>query len=175
MDTNVAIVANGRPGPARGARPPSAACRRAAIMALIDIVQRGVVALDLAGAMQAEYARHLNPHGQPGVGDRFFLEVLNSMPGRVERVDLPLSPCGDYIDFPTDPALTGFDRSDRKFAAMSRRCGIPVLVATDSDWVGHKTALQANGVVIDFLCTDDPACWFAPASGAAGTRKTRSR
>ena len=49
---------------------------------------QGRIILDFGGEIQAEYLRHLNPHGQPGVGDRFLQVVLNSAPTRVERVEL---------------------------------------------------------------------------------------
>ncbi|MGH8030456.1 MAG: hypothetical protein ACREO3_11040 [Arenimonas sp.] len=161
MDTNVPIVANGRPDPSRGGHQPSIDCRKAAVMRLMTLMATGTVVLDLAGEIEDEYQRHLNPSGQPGVGDRFFLQVINSAPGRIERANLPLSASGDYEDFPTDPALVNFDHSDRKFAALSRREGIPVVTATDSDWVEHRDALVANAVAIDFVCGCDRANWFA--------------
>ena len=60
----------------------------------------GCVVLDLAGDIEGEYHRYLSPRGQPGVGDRFYLEVLNSAPGRIERVDLPKNEVGEFEDFP---------------------------------------------------------------------------
>lgn len=86
--------------------------------------------------------------------------MLNSAPGRVERVALPIASDGAYVDFPADPALTNFDPSDRKFAALSRKEKIPVATATDSDWVNHRAELEANGVRIDFICGCDPSVWF---------------
>ena len=79
VDTNVPIVANGRPNP-DDSGVPSNACRIAAIEFLVDTLESGKVLLDQAGEIQAEYRRYLNPRGQPGVGDRFYLEVLNSAP-----------------------------------------------------------------------------------------------
>ena len=160
VDTNVPIVANGRADVANGGGIPSAQCRRAAIDFLDGLLTRGRVLLDLSGEIQAEYARHLRPAGQPGVGDRFYQAVLHSAPQRVQRIELPKAPDGSYEDYPSDPALASFDPSDRKFVALSRRGTAPVVVATDSDWVKHKAALARNGVTIRFLCGRDPEEWF---------------
>jgi len=127
---------------------------------LMSLLAGGTVVLDVEGSIQKEYRRYLSPRGQPGVGDRFYLEVLNSTPGRIERVALPRDADGVYADFPSDPALARFDPSDRKFAALSRREGIPVLAATDTDWLNDLAALEANGVQIDFVCGCDAAGWF---------------
>jgi hypothetical protein len=115
--------------------------------------------------MQAEYHRYLSPHGQPGVGDLFYLEVLNSAPGRVERIDLPKNAAGEYVDFPTTVELATFDLSDRKFAALARREAIPVVNATDSDWLDHVAALAADGIVVHLVCGCDRRHWFDDVSG----------
>src|SRR5687767_10219573 len=100
VHTNVAIVANGRDDNAH----PS--CRLAAAQGLREILEGGVIVVDVAGAMLAEYRSYCNPVGQPGLGDRFFREVLMSYGGRVERIDLPLDlATGGYLDFPNDPDL----------------------------------------------------------------------
>lgn len=160
VDTNVPIVANGRPDPTDCSAPPSIECRLKAVARLRELLARGTILLDLAGEMQKEYRRHLHPSGQPGVGDRFYLEIINSLPGRVERVDLPLLVSGEYVDFPADPDLADFDRSDRKFAALSCRERVPVVTATDRDWLDHRSALEANGVQIAFVCGCDREAWF---------------
>ncbi|MGO9431005.1 hypothetical protein [Rhodoblastus sp.] len=77
--------------------------------------------LDQAGEIQAEYRRYLNPRGQPGVGDRFYLEVLNSAPKRIERVELPKRDDGEFLDLPQALIDVNFDPSDRKFAALAKR------------------------------------------------------
>lgn len=139
-------------------------CRKAAVELLLDVRKTGCVVLDSAGEIEAEYHRYLSPRGQPGVGDRFYLEVLNSAPGRVERVNLPKREDGEYEDFPNIPALAGFDQSDRKFAALARHERIPVANATDSDWLGHCAALASNGIIIRFVCGSDRDAWFTQPS-----------
>jgi len=132
----------------------------AAVESLTTVLAKGTVVLDLARAIQDEYRRYLNPRGQPGVGDLFYREVLNSAPGRIDRVELRKLASGDYEDFPNVGSLARFDLSDRKFAALSRRERIPVLTATDSDWMHHHEALTRNGVTIDFICGCDETSWF---------------
>lgn len=156
VDTNVPIVANGRETNA------SVDCRLAAVEFLNLLRVGGKVVLDLGGEIQEEYHRYLNPRGQPGVGDRFYLMILNSAPSRVERIDLPRnSLTGEFEDFPQAPALAGFDPSDRKFAAAARRLGIPVANATDAGWLDYYSALKAHGIEVEFVCDRDAAKWFA--------------
>jgi hypothetical protein len=155
VDTNVCIVANGRSTNA------SLACRLAAVEFLDALIRRGRAVLDLGGEIQEEYRRYLRPSGQPGVGDRFFQEILNSAPSRVERIELLRNPdTGEYLDFPDDPALAEFDRSDRKFAAAGRKAGAPVANAVDRGWFEHIAALTAANISVQFVCGCEPANWF---------------
>jgi hypothetical protein len=162
VDTNVPIIANGRPDPSNGGRVPTVACRLAAIDFLEETLATRRVLIDIAGEIQAEYHRHLSPRGQPGVGDRFYLQVLMSAPERVERLELPRDATGAYEHFPDDPALRGFDPSDRKFAAMARLTQSPVANATDTDWLYHNRALAANGITVQFVCGCYSPKWFVP-------------
>ena len=159
VDTNVPIVANGRPDP-KDARPPSVDCRVAAIVFLQNILKSGRILVDLAGEIQGEYRRYLNARGQPGVGDRFYLEVLRSEPQRIERIELPRRADGEYVDLPQALIDAEFDPSDRKFAALARRENVPVANATDSDWLNHRSTLEANGIAVNFLCGCDRRVWF---------------
>lgn len=155
VDTNVLIVANGRDTNA------TTACRAAAIEALRQVLRDGRIVVDAADAILAEYRRHCEPKGQPGVGDRFFHEVLMRYDGKVERIHLETNEAGDYADFPDDPDLVGFDRSDRKFAAAARKSGAPVLNATDSDWLDFAAALERHGLKVSFVCGRTRDRWFA--------------
>jgi hypothetical protein len=156
----VPIIANGRPDLEDIGQRPSPMCRLAAIEFLQEVLAGGCVVLDVAGEIEAEYHRYLSPRGQPGVGDRFYLEVLNSAPGRIERVHLPKSEDGEYEDFSKAAELASFDVSDRKFAALARRERIPVANATDSDWLIHCAALAANKISVQFVCGCDRRTWF---------------
>lgn len=172
VDTNVPIVANGRPDPQESGRKPSIECRLAAIGFLEDLHDRGRAVVDLEGEIVDEYRRHLNASGQPGVGDRFYQTILQ----QGQRVPLPRGDDGEYADFPRDPDLAGFDRSDRKFAALARRIRVPVANATDSDWLDHRDTLARHGIEIHFVCGCDRERWFAPdPTGSRASRTARRR
>jgi hypothetical protein len=159
VDTNVPIVANGRSEPGHP-RPPSINCRIAAVRFLETILRSGTILIDLAGEIQAEYRTYLNAEGQPGVGDRFYQLVINSMPNRIERIDLVKGSDGEYTDLPQQLILANFDRSDRKFAALAKRGGAQVANATDSDWLIHIVTLKNNGIVVNFICGCSEKSWF---------------
>lgn len=160
VDTNVPIVANGKADPGQADRLPSLSCREAAIRFLMALLGSGKVLLDDAGAIQTEYRRHLDPKGQPGVGDRFYQQVIHYNPQCTERVHLPLRGDGEYADLPQELIDGGFDPSDRKFAALARRRNAPVINATDSDWVNAATVLSASGIEVEHLCGCDMTKWF---------------
>lgn len=158
VDTNVPIVANGE---TEGGQGPSVACRSAAIAVLQKILRTGIIAVDLDGRVQTEYRTYLSATGQPGVGDRFYQEVLHSSPTKIIRVDLPMRADGEYVHLPQPVIDAGFDPSDRKFAALAIRCEAPVLDAVDSDWLHHRELLAANGISVEFVCGCNPDEWFA--------------
>ena len=159
VDTNVPIVANGRADPDDG-RNPSISCRIATITFLQKILKEGKVLIDLAGEIQREYHRHLNPRGEPGVGDRFYQAILNSSPMLVERIDLPKRPDGEYVDFPQSLIDANFDPSDRKFAALAKRENVPIFNATDSDWLNHASTLASEQIQVHHLCGCQMENWF---------------
>ncbi|MGQ0444995.1 MAG: hypothetical protein ACT4O2_07695 [Beijerinckiaceae bacterium] len=159
VDTNVPIVANGGARSRTDERIASPECRIKAIEFLELVVTRGRIILDLGGEIQAEYMRHLNARGQPGVGDRFLQIILNSAPKRVERVELGKTD-GEFDDFPSDPKLAAFDRSDRKFVAAGRKAKASIANATDSDWLDYRDTLLANNIRVRFICGCDKKKWF---------------
>lgn len=160
VDTNVPVVANGRGGPDEKASVPSISCRQAAVERLQRVLDCDLVLLDEDGQIQNEYQRYLQPSGQPGVGDQFYREIINSHPERVRRVALPKDKSGSYTDFPAVGSLAKFDRSDRKFAALARREHATVLNATDTDWLNFRVPLAAENIHVEFLCGCDPKHWF---------------
>lgn len=159
VDTNVPIVANGRPD-SNNRRPPSIQCREAAIMFLQKALELGKIFLDLAGEIQDEYRKYLNPHGQPGVGDRFYLSVLRSDPHLVERIKLPKRTDGEHADLPQRFIDICFDRSDRKFVALAKRASATIVNATDSDWLSCRDALDAEGIALLCVFGFDKTKWF---------------
>lgn len=153
IDTNVPVVANGAD------MTVSLDCRLAAVSLLRLAIANGKIYLDTAGNIQQEYRRHLNHHGQPGVGDRFYLEVLNSNPTKILRVNVEVREDGEYLDLPQAIIDAGFDPSDRVFAALAKKVGAKVYNAVDTDWLEKRDVIEANGVEICFVCGDAPRNW----------------
>jgi hypothetical protein len=152
VDTNVAIVANGRH------THTGEKCQLECVRQLRGLVQHGVVVIDQLGLIFEEYRRYLQPSGQPGVGDAFLRHLFDHQydPSKCElvRVTPLLNHARGFEEFPDDEALAGFDASDRKFVAAARASGRnPVILnATDSDWIEFEPSLSRHGVVVEQLC-----------------------
>lgn len=153
IDTNVPIVANGT----EANFTPQ--CRESAVRLLMLALKTGIVVIDSAGEIQEEYRRHLNPKGQPGVGDRFYKEIINSHPARILRVDLPKRDDGEYEDLPQPIIESNFDPSDRKFAAAAKKTRATVYNAVDTDWLEQRDIIEQNGIPIVFLCGCNAVLW----------------
>lgn len=152
VDTNVPVVANARSSQA----DPD--CVIACIQSLQHIRDQGVILLDDALLILREYMRNLSMSGQPGPGD-FFMKWVWTIQGHpdhcrqiaiTQRRDDPTN----FVEFPADPDLTGFDPSDRKFVAVALASNNTpeILNAVDSDWAEHYAALTRHGVCVTFLC-----------------------
>lgn len=154
VDTNVAIVANQPDG-------AQLQCAAACAAALYQITKAGVLVMDEAGLIFAEYKNHLSFAGRPGAGDVFFKWLSDNRykPDRVAQVALAedRERPGEFAAFPMDAELAAFDRSDRKFVAvaLSHPERPPILNATDDDWWNYKEALARQGVAIEFVCGGD--------------------
>lgn len=153
IDTNVAIVANGK----SSANP---ACVLAAIERLEKLIAGEILILDDAEHILTEYRRHLSPSGQPGTGDQFYRWVYEQAaynPQHCEQVTLEIAEDGSFAAFPTAAELAKFDLSDRKFVAASRthHARPPIVNATDTDWHEHRDALGRHGVQIEFMCPEE--------------------
>lgn len=152
VDTNVAIVANCK------SDHVSNECEGRCIERLSHIQANGIVVVDQTGLILEEYRRHLNPKGQPGVGDAFYKHVFQNLanPDRCDWVIVtPLNGSRTrFAEFPNDPDLNGFDFDDRKFVAVAvASVHDPVIQnATDSDWLDHEIALKRHGINVEFLC-----------------------
>jgi hypothetical protein len=125
---------------------------------LRDIQQNHMLVLDSGGLILQEYRNNLSLSGQPGVGDAFLKWAHDNQanPRACEQLLLGLRQDGEFLDFPNDVTLNGFDRSDRKFVALSiAHASHPaILNAVDTDWWHFRVALSAHGVQIQFLCPD---------------------
>ena len=147
VDTNVAIVANGRETDA------DEQCRLSCIKRLRSLADDEVVAIDNLGLILAEYKKRLHFSGMPGVGDAFFKHVFNNQfqEKRVRRVTVTRSDDArrGFEELPQN----AFDPSDRKFLAVSVVAGAVVLNATDSDWAEQDELMDRLGVEVRQLCS----------------------
>ena len=152
MDTNVAVVANGKTEQA-GPR-----CIRECISRLRHIRDECRLLLDDRNRIIDEYRNNLNPSGQPGLGDAFFLWLWQNQANQEYCRNIVVTPHEDrgFEEFPNDPDLSAFDQDDRKFVAVALASGTgpKVLNASDTDWWHHRQTLQEHGVEIVFLCPE---------------------
>ncbi|HEX3552011.1 MAG TPA: hypothetical protein VIA62_02145 [Thermoanaerobaculia bacterium] len=153
MDTNVAVVANGRT-PQAGDK-----CVETCVATLIEMRDHRRVLLDDQGLILDEYRRRLSPSGQPGPGDAFFKWLWDNQGHQDHCRQIPITPANGsrgFEEFPDDPDLERFDRADRKFVAVALASEErpPILNASDTDWWVHRAALNRHGVEIRFLCPE---------------------
>lgn len=164
IDTNVALVANAE-------ADVSEECVLACIKELKETMENGSIALDDQWRIIREYMHKLSSSGQPGVGDAFLKWVLTNQanPDRCKLVTITPKDDDelDFIEFPKHKGLENFDRSDRKFVAVSAAHPEhpPILQAVDSKWWGWKEALSECGIEVIFLCPDDIAEKYAKKIG----------
>lgn len=152
VDTNVPVVANGR---SQQAGPD---CVLACLRALMQVRDHGIIVLDDSMLILKEYMRNLNLSGQPGAGDLFMKWVwtIQSHPDHCQQVSITSldKEQTNFVEFPLDGDLAGFDPADRKFVAvaLASESSPTVLNAVDSDWADHHRALARNGIDVEFLC-----------------------
>lgn len=156
IDTNVPVVANARDG------APSLACTGAAVGFLEALIEPGapLILLDSSSFILGEYMANLNLAGQPGLGDAFMKWVHYNQANPDVCTQVPVTPLDamgtSFAEFPADPSLRGFDRSDRKFVAVVLACGsatAEVVHATDRVWWKYEEALRCLGVSVRHLCS----------------------
>lgn len=152
IDTNVAIVANGKTPQA------GSACELACIRVLLEVRRTGIVVLDVGLDILREYMRKLSMSGQPGPGDAFMKWVwqVQADSSHCELVMISRHEQRGFVEFPDDQALNDFDPDDRKFVAVALTSSKnpSVLNAVDSGWWRYRDSLRRNGVAIRFLCPE---------------------
>lgn len=154
IETNVLVVANDK---SEQATPE---CVLACVNALEEVRQKRITLLDSGMRIFDEYRKYASFAGQPGLGDSFFKWLWSNQANPKHCCLIDINPKAadpdTFEEFPNDPALRGFDRSDRKFVAValaSRRTA-KVFNATDTDWWNYRNELENHGVMIEFLCFD---------------------
>ena len=152
VDTNVPIVASGESPQA------SQDCQYACRHKLRAIMESSILLLDDSHLILQEYRRNLSMAGKPGVGDAFFRWLWNNQanPQHCRAVPITPDPNREFAEFPDAPALTDFDRSDRKFVAVAiaSKTTPEILNAADTDWRQHRAALLQHGIRVTFLCPE---------------------
>jgi len=154
VDTNVAKTAN----LATQLDPTSDVpdeCILSCIEAIEHVIKKKGVILDAGDEIFDEYRQQLSMSGSPGVGDRFMKWVHDhrwSLPDS-QRVNITWDD-DSYDEFPSHEGLKEFDKSDRKFVAVSNaHSNRPtILQATDSKWWGWKDALRECEITVQFMC-----------------------
>ncbi len=156
IDTNVPKTANLALDPISISQKLTA-CVLACVKAIDHVVKQGGLVLDSNDEIFTEYRSNLSLSGQPGVGD-VFMKWVHDNRWKFPDVDrVTITKNGDsYDEFPDNDGLTLFDKSDRKFVAVSNAHPDkpPILQATDSKWWGWKDALKDVGITTQFLCSD---------------------
>ena len=152
VDTNVAVVANGKTEQAK----PS--CIIECITRLQEVQAENCLLLDDRNLVLDEYKNRLSFSGQPGSGDAFFKWLWDNQanPGHCRKVTVHLHAGRGFEEFPDDPILASFDNKDRKFVAVALASGTDpeILNASDTDWWHHRQGLQQQGVNVVFLCPE---------------------
>lgn len=146
VDTNVAIVANGRDTHA------DISCQLSCVERLENLTRQGVAAVDTQGLILAEYAKHLFWSGGPGVGDAFFKFLVDRQHADQRVWQVPITHCEDERQGFKELPENEFDPSDRKFLAVAVVANAVVLNATDSDWAEQASLMEALDVQVDQLC-----------------------
>ena len=156
VDTNVAVVANGR------SEQASADCVKTCAERLREIMRGNVkLVLDNRWIILREYMQNLHTSGDD-VGDRFLGWVLRSLknPDNCELVKI--TPIEDsereFKEFPDDPDIQILNpKKDRKFIAVAiAHCEKPpILQAVDSKWLDFSDVLSRHGVTVEFICEED--------------------
>jgi hypothetical protein len=154
VDTNIILIANEQNDKV------AYFCYRACVKFLLENENSRVV-VDFERNIRREYANKIILDKPRGIGARFYIKLLQYHPDKVRQVELN-NIDDDYPDFPKAASLEKFDRSDRKFAALSVKTGISVSAATDRGWVDFSDALFENGVKLNLICGCDKSAWFNP-------------
>jgi hypothetical protein len=150
VDTNVAVVANGKSDQADDS------LTEACVDALLEITRRGGLVLDDGDRIFEEYRHNLNLSGEPRAGDA-FMKWVHDHRWNAEWCEMrTITPDKDeqtFKEFPKSPALADFDPSDRKFVATANagQKKHPILQAVDFKWWGWKDALAKARIKVVFL------------------------
>jgi len=147
IDTNVAIVANGK------SEHASIDCELQCI-ALLEQCADLTIALDDCELMMDEYSKHLSYAGQPGVGDMFFKYLYDNQYANNKISHHTITAIEEenqgFRELPTN----NFDPSDRKLLAVAVVAKAAIVNATDSDWAESSDLLNQLSINVHQLCPE---------------------
>jgi hypothetical protein len=157
IDTNLIVVAN------RQNAEVAENCVLACTKFIIEARSNSIIIMDTSDEIRTEYAKALKTSKPMGLGALFLMHIFQHQfnTSTVQRVDFPKDESGEFIDFPKTPELADFDRDDRKFAALSKKTGVAVSTAIDTDWLISLEALHTSGISVHFLCGLETTRWFS--------------
>jgi hypothetical protein len=158
VDTNVPLTAIATEG--------APACRKACIQLIREIFNGNiVVVIDNLDKALKEYRDNMYPDPAPsaGLASQFMMYVASNRYNttRVYQTSISQDADGEVKPFPEDATLRDFDRSDKKWVAISlsfrqkENKTAPIVNATDTDWLKFERALSELGISIELLCRDD--------------------
>lgn len=156
IDTNVLLVANQQHADI------SEACVLACTAKLLDAKTK-VVVIDDGFRILNEYQNKTSAYQNTRMGDVFLKWLLQNKANtdRVHQVSITETTGDHFAEFPDHTLQPHFDAPDRKFPAVANAHADkpPVLQAADCKWMNWWPALQAAGILVDFICPDD-ICGF---------------
>ena len=137
LDTNVAVVSNGDE-----TEQAELDCVENCVAVLSQSMLHSRFLLDESNLILEEYRDRLSPSGQPGIGDAFFKFIWENQANERHCRKVAITPNEErgFDEFPDDPSLDGFDRDDRKFAAVAIAAGSApkIINASDTDWRNYR-------------------------------------
>lgn len=144
-------------------------CVLACAEAIEHVIKNHGLVIDAGDEIFDEYRQQLSMKGQPGVGDRFMKWVHDNRWRMPDSHRVTVTKNGEsYDEFPDHDGLNDFDKSDRKFVAVSNAHPDkpPILQATDSKWWGWKDALAEAGITAHFVCLEYAKAKYEEKIGA---------
>jgi hypothetical protein len=154
VDTNVLATAN------KFADHADPKCVENCVTELRRIHDTDIVAIDSGMRIFTEYMTYASLKGQPGPGDFFIKWLWSNQANLAHCVQIAITPRDDdptnFVEFPDDPDLAGFDLADRKWVAVALGCEPIATIdnATDTDWWNDREALAHHDIQVNFLCPE---------------------
>jgi hypothetical protein len=150
IDTNVPIIAQGDSDYTEDCQE-----RCAHFMESIKY-ETHIVVIDSDYDLLVEYEKNATRYKQDSYLREFvkWLHRHKDNSSKVKKVNISQDSEKGYIEVPQNLHALNFDWSDRKFIAVAIANDkiAPIIEAGDSKWIGWESALNNEGISVDFLC-----------------------